>query len=99
MTAFDGGMQVKDNLPKELDFLQEAENNRKCAENLKSKDSSVRNRAVVPSVDPNLTTPRVLTMEFIEGVPITNAIGLAQMGADPSVNSSTISSFAQPALS
>eukprot|EP00884_Botryococcus_braunii_P012895 jgi/Botrbrau1/21606/Bobra.43_1s0012.2 len=85
--SFDYGWlvdEVKENLPKELDFLQEAENNRKSAENLKSRDSSVWNRAVVPSIDSNLTTPRVLTMEFIEGVPITDAIGLAQMGAAPS---------------
>jgi aarF domain-containing kinase len=76
---------VKDNLPKELDFEQEAKNNWLCAANLERSDSSVRNRAVVPSIEVKLTTPRVLTMEFIDGVPITDAASLAQMGAAPSV--------------
>ena len=76
---------MKLNLPVELDFLREADNNRRCAANLAAADSGVRGRVTVPAVDPALTTPCVLTMEFIDGVPVTDTAGLAALGAQPRV--------------
>jgi len=51
----------------ELDFLHEAENSRRCAENLASRCSRVRGRVTVPAVDLSRTSHRVLTMEFVDG--------------------------------
>jgi hypothetical protein len=79
-------LQVKASLPVELDFLHEAENSRRCAENLVSRASGVRGRVSVPAVDPALTTRRILTMDFIDGVAVTDQEGLARIGAQPKVD-------------
>jgi predicted unusual protein kinase regulating ubiquinone biosynthesis (AarF/ABC1/UbiB family) len=64
-------------IPMELDFLNEARNADTVRANFAS-DSSV----VVPQVYHTLTTRRVLTMELVEGVRITDLDGLARAGID-----------------
>ncbi|EFN51969.1 hypothetical protein CHLNCDRAFT_32749 [Chlorella variabilis] len=74
--------ESKENLPLELDFQHEAANSARCAANLGSRRSRVRGRVAVPAVDLSRTSHRVLTMEFVEGVKVTDAAGLAALGAE-----------------
>ncbi|KAL4448834.1 hypothetical protein ABPG77_007551 [Micractinium sp. CCAP 211/92] len=75
--------ESKENLPLELDFLHEAANSRRCAENLASRGCRVRGRVACPAVDLSRTSHRVLTMEYVEGVKVTDRAGLAALGAAP----------------
>jgi aarF domain-containing kinase len=75
--------EAEENLPKELDFKNEAANAQRCARLVKS-DSRLRGKVVVPQIDEERTSSRVLTMEYIDGVKITDIQGLAKMGASPS---------------
>lgn len=58
----------------ELDFLHEASNARRCAANLASPRSRVRGRVAVPEVLLPLSSHRVLTMEFVEGVKVCESV-------------------------
>lgn len=71
------------NLPKELDFQNEAANAQRCAALIQS-DFRLRGRVVVPQIDEERTSSRVLSMEYIDGVGITDVQGLSRMGANPS---------------
>ncbi|PRW32844.1 ABC1 protein [Chlorella sorokiniana] len=80
-----------ENLPLELDFLHEAQNSARCASNLDSKRSRVRGRVAVPAVDLGRTSHRVMTMEFVDGVKVTDLEALKTLGADPGEVSQLIS--------
>ncbi|WIA33107.1 hypothetical protein OEZ86_006260 [Tetradesmus obliquus] len=75
--------EIKHNLPLELDFNHEMANAERCRRNLASPKSSVAKSVHVPAVYPQLTSARVLTMEFIEGVQVTDRPGLARLGIAP----------------
>ncbi len=64
-------------VPMELDFEHEADNCETVARNL-----AARADVVVPRVYRQLTTRRVLAMELVEGVRITDLDGLARAGID-----------------
>ena len=51
----------------ELDFETEAANAARCAANLESPQSRVRGRVKVPAMQRDLSSARVLTMEYVEG--------------------------------
>ena len=61
------GEDIRYNLAKELDFVNEAHNALRAKENLKAMKN-----VHVPEPYLNLTTRRVLTMEFIHGIKITD---------------------------
>lgn len=63
---------------RELDFLTEARNVERFARNCEGQ-SGVH----VPQVFWDLTTPRVLTMEYVDGVKISDVDRLRAMGVDP----------------
>jgi predicted unusual protein kinase regulating ubiquinone biosynthesis (AarF/ABC1/UbiB family) len=65
-------------LPLELDFEREA-----CEMSELRRALSHRTDVVVPSIVPELCTPRLVTMEFVEGIKITDRTGLEQAGIDP----------------
>ncbi|KAI3430556.1 hypothetical protein D9Q98_005149 [Chlorella vulgaris] len=75
--------ESQENLPMELDFMHEATNSARCASNLDSRRSRVRGRVAVPGVDLSRTSHRVLTMEFVDGVKVTDLEGLKRLGAAP----------------
>lgn len=62
----------------ELDFRHELRNLERCARNF-ANDATV----FIPTPYPDLTTPRVLTMTYVEGVKITDRHALTQAGLDP----------------
>ena len=55
----------------ELDFEIEAANAKRCKRNLASKHSRVKGRVVVPEIHDHLVSKRVLVMEFMNGVKVT----------------------------
>ncbi|PSC76949.1 ABC1 [Micractinium conductrix] len=75
--------ESRENLPLELNFLHEAANSKRCAANLACRRSRVRGRVVAPAVDLERTSHRVLTMEFVDGVKVTDLEGLKRLGAAP----------------
>ena len=64
-------------IPMELDFLNEARNSDTIRKNF-----AQRADVTVPSVYHDLSTRRVLTMELVEGVKVTDLEGLAREGID-----------------
>jgi len=67
--------EYEDSIALELDFQQEARNSKRVAAMFQH-DKDV----YVPRVKDHLSTSRVLTMEYIDGVKPTNVAGLASMG-------------------
>src|SRR5262249_21132761 len=64
-------------IPMDLDFLNEARNCETIRKNFAS-----RADVVIPAVYYDYTTRRVLTMELVEGVKITDVEGLSRAGID-----------------
>lgn len=52
----------------ELDFRQEAENAERCRQNFQQRLSRIRGRVHVPEIHQTLSSTRVLTMEYIQGM-------------------------------
>ena len=75
--------EAKENLPMELDFLVEASNAERCARLLSSPESRVRERVVAPNIDRTKSSHRVLTMEYIHGIKVTDQVGLKRLGISP----------------
>lgn len=70
--------EMQDNVPLELDFINEGHN----AE-LIDRNFADRTDVVVPKIYWEYTTRRVLTMEFMEGVKVTDIAALNRLGIDP----------------
>lgn len=66
-------------IPLELDFVHEGKNAEMVGRNFAARGSSV----VVPRIYWEYTTPRLLVMEFMEGVKVTDVEALKQAGIDP----------------
>ncbi len=65
-------------LPLELDFEREAAAIKELRESLKDRDD-----VVVPDVVDRLTTGRLVVMEYVDGVKLTDRPGLEEAGIDP----------------
>lgn len=87
-----GLMEVVDEfaitIREELDYTREAQNTQRLKDNL-----AHEKRARVPEICWDLVTERVLTMEHIEGVKITDIAELASIGVDRKDISSTLASI------
>ena len=67
--------------PQELDFTREASNAAKCAANFEtSPHKELRTLVAVPRTFPAVSSHRVLTMEWMDGVPVTSVHELEAMG-------------------
>ena len=69
--------EFENSIRKELDFRREAYNSERCARNFADEPA-----VHVPKTHPNLSGRRVLTMDFIDGVKLNDADGLARLGLD-----------------
>jgi predicted unusual protein kinase regulating ubiquinone biosynthesis (AarF/ABC1/UbiB family) len=69
--------EMRNNIPKELDFINEGKN----AERIAADFADVED-IIVPKIYWDYTTRRVLTMEYIDGVKITDYEGLQRIGVD-----------------
>ncbi len=71
--------EMRKHIPLELDFINEGHNNERIAEDFKYVDD-----IVVPNIYWDHSSRRVLTMEYIDGVKITDYEGVRRLGVDPS---------------
>jgi len=80
--------EFEDNMVLELDFIQEGRNGERLARMFAS-----RTDVYVPKIKWNYTTERMLVMEFIEGVKITNVDAIKSQGIEPMEVATTVSSI------
>jgi predicted unusual protein kinase regulating ubiquinone biosynthesis (AarF/ABC1/UbiB family) len=73
--------EINKNLPSELDFSNELRNIQKCKETLQSRfiDTGL---VAVPTVYPEFSSARVLTMSFEEGYSVSNRRDFEELGID-----------------
>ncbi len=71
--------EMRANIPKELDFINEGHNAERIAAGFEDVED-----VVVPKIYWKYTTRRVLTMEYIDGVKVTDIEGMRRIGVDPS---------------
>jgi predicted unusual protein kinase regulating ubiquinone biosynthesis (AarF/ABC1/UbiB family) len=72
--------EIRSMILDELDFRKEAEHIGRIAQNFEGND-----KVGFPAVIGELSTARVLTLEFVEGIKITDRARLEQAGLDPAV--------------
>jgi len=72
--------EIKRNLPQELDFLHEAENAATVSGNFSIISPHLHGRVVVPVVHADLSTSRILTMDFEEGDEVGDVVALQKKG-------------------
>ncbi|KAF6000733.1 hypothetical protein F1559_002498 [Cyanidiococcus yangmingshanensis] len=82
--------EIRENLPRELDFVLERQNGDRCREQLVTGRSLAGDRrarprsdAHVPEFLPSLSTRRVLTMSYEGGVPANDVAGIRRLGLRP----------------
>lgn len=82
---------LKGTLEQELDFLNEGRNGERCADEL-----SKFNFVYVPKIHWDLSSKRVLTAEFIDGLKVSDKEGLAKAGLDlVDIDKKLINAFAE----
>jgi aarF domain-containing kinase len=79
--------EVKANLPRELNFLLEGENAEKCQKMMSEFDG-----VKIPKIHWDNSSKRVLTMDFEEGIPLSDVDRLKREGIDTSKVAQMISS-------
>lgn len=67
----------------ELDFLVEAKNSVKCMDNFRKLSPRIADYVYAPRVYWNLSTSKLLTMEYIEGAQINDLKGIRGLGLRP----------------
>lgn len=67
----------------ELDFLVEAKNSVKCMDNFRKLSPRVADYVYAPRVFWNLSTSKLLTMEFMEGAQVNDLKGIQGLGIRP----------------
>ncbi|GBG32263.1 Atypical kinase COQ8B, mitochondrial [Hondaea fermentalgiana] len=86
--------EFEENLTRELDFLEEAQNCERSAGYF-ARDPRLRGKVRVPGVHWELTTPRLVCMDYIKGIPIAKVDELKRAGVEPSrVASIVLDAFA-----
>ncbi|XP_072976509.1 putative ABC1 protein At2g40090 isoform X1 [Typha angustifolia] len=75
--------EIRESAPKELNFLYEASNSEKCLDNFKRLSPHIADSIYAPKVYWNLSTSRLLIMEFMEAVEITDVSGIKNLGMQP----------------
>ncbi|KAH9613691.1 hypothetical protein KSS87_015957 [Heliosperma pusillum] len=89
-------VEMRDSLPKELDFLVEAKNSERCFDNFRKLSPHIADSVYVPLVFWNLSTSKLLTMEYIDGVLVSDVKGIRKMKIQPHEVSNLVSeAFAQ----
>lgn len=75
--------EIRESLPKELNFLTEAKNSEKCLENFQRFSPHIANYIYAPKVYWNLSTSKLLTMEFMDGAQINDVKTIRRLGIRP----------------
>lgn len=72
--------EFEENIMKELDFRVEHANSERAAANFKQNGTT---GVYIPKVYEELSSKRILVMEFIDGAKVTNVEALHKLGLDP----------------
>ncbi|KAE8689611.1 putative ABC1 protein [Hibiscus syriacus] len=93
--------EIRESLPKasyfdnllfdELDFLIEAKNSVKCLENFRKMSPHIADYVYAPEVVWSLTTSKLLTMEFMDGVQVNDVNSIRRLGMQPGEVSKLVS--------
>ncbi|KAK6145493.1 hypothetical protein DH2020_022313 [Rehmannia glutinosa] len=75
--------EVRDSLPKELDFLIEAKNSIKCMDNFRKFSPHIAEYVYAPKIYWNLSTSKLLVMEFIDGAQVNDCRAIQKLGIQP----------------
>ncbi|XP_044460547.1 putative ABC1 protein At2g40090 [Mangifera indica] len=75
--------EMRESLPKELDFLLEAKNSEKVMENFRKLSPHIANYIYTPRVHWNLSTSKLLTMEFMDGAQVNDVKTIKKLGIQP----------------
>ncbi|KAG8062190.1 hypothetical protein GUJ93_ZPchr0003g17106, partial [Zizania palustris] len=75
--------EIRESAPKELDFLNEAKNSEKCLLNFRRLSPHIADSIYAPKVYWNLSSSRILTMEFMDAKEITDVNGIKELGIRP----------------
>ncbi|KAL8051323.1 hypothetical protein ABFS82_06G138100 [Erythranthe guttata] len=76
--------EVKESLPKELDFMIEAKNSVKCLDNFRKFSPHIAEYVYAPQIHWNLSTSKLLVMEYIDGAQVNDCRAIKKMGVQPS---------------
>ncbi|XP_014495151.1 putative ABC1 protein At2g40090 isoform X1 [Vigna radiata var. radiata] len=72
--------EISESLPKELDFLTEAKNSERCLGNFHKLSPHIANYVYAPKVYWNLSTSKLLTMEFMDGAYVNDVKTIQKLG-------------------
>jgi len=75
--------EMRESIPKELDFLLEAKNSEKCLDNFRKLSPHIADYIHVPKVYWNLSTSKLLTMEFMDAVQVNDVKAIQRLGIQP----------------
>ncbi|ERN09798.1 putative ABC1 protein At2g40090 isoform X1 [Amborella trichopoda] len=75
--------EIHDSVPKELDFLYEAKNSEKCLDNFKRLSPHMADYIYAPKIYWNLSTSKLLTMEFMDAAEVTDVNAIRKQGIQP----------------
>nr|XP_023889446.1 putative ABC1 protein At2g40090 [Quercus suber] len=75
--------EMRESVPKELDFLVEAQNSEKCLDNFRKKSPHIADYVYAPKVYWNLSTSKLLTMEFMDGAHVNDVKAIQRLGIQP----------------
>ncbi|CAI9091698.1 OLC1v1026791C3 [Oldenlandia corymbosa var. corymbosa] len=75
--------EIHESLPKELDFMVEAKNSVKCMDNFRRLSPHIARFVYAPLVYWNLSTSKLLTMEYIDGVQVNDLKSIQELGIHP----------------
>ncbi|GAV85603.1 ABC1 domain-containing protein [Cephalotus follicularis] len=75
--------EMRESIPKELDFLVEAKNSEKCLDNFQKLSPHIAGYVYAPTVHWNLSTSKLLTMEFIDGAQVDDVKTIRKLGIQP----------------
>nr|GLL40320.1 putative ABC1 protein At2g40090 isoform X1 [Ipomoea trifida] len=76
--------EVRESVPKELDFLVEAKNSVKCMDNFRKISPHIADYVYAPRVYWTLSTSKLLTMEFMDAAQINDVKTIQTLGIRPS---------------
>lgn len=77
----------------ELDFLVEAKNSEKCLDNFRKKSPHIADYVYAPKVYWNLSTSKLLTMEFMDGAHVNDVKTIQRLGIKPNEVATLVGSW------
>uniref|UniRef100_A0A2N9GL70 ABC1 atypical kinase-like domain-containing protein n=1 Tax=Fagus sylvatica TaxID=28930 RepID=A0A2N9GL70_FAGSY len=74
---------IVSNYDKELDFMIEAKNSERCLDNFRKQSPHIADYVYAPKVYWNLSTSKLLTMEFMDGAQVNDVKTIQKLGIQP----------------